>query len=586
MQARTKMICTIGPASESRENLEALIDAGMNVARLNFSHGSYDEHGARIKLLQQIREEKGKPVAIMLDTKGPEIRVGELKGDVLEMKEGSLFDLVEKSSKESEIPINPPIVLEILKENDRVLFDDGYIETVVTQASKTCVTVKVLNSGTLKSKKGVNIPSRQLNIPFLTKKDIEDIEFGCRMGVDAIAASFVCKAIDIIEMKRLCERMGEPDMPIISKIESDLGVRNFDAILAASDGIMVARGDLGVEMPPSQVPKLQKRMIRKCLKNAKPVVIATQMLESMIQNPRPTRAEVSDVANAIYDGASCVMLSGESAAGKYPIEAAKMMKLIARETESDIDYEELFYQKMQKGPRSIAASTAAAIVKTAYSIGAKGLFTYAASGSSVRLLARCLPRMPILALTADKKVYYRMAFNWNTIPLMGPKCTSPGQLFENICNLALQRKVLHFGDLTVMASGYPFGRIGATNTMMIHYVGDVILRGEKGLGKNISAPVEPIFIPTGKISSKGKIIVINRCDSSYDELLKQAEGVILDESEEDKESLRYALDCAKKWHLSLVTGAEGAMKVLEPKQIVTLEPKNALIYQGDVFEKL
>jgi len=580
------MICTIGPAVESPEMLEALIDAGMNVARLNFSHGSYEEQGKRIELLQDLRAKKGKPLAIMLDTKGPEIRVGELEKGILEMKEGAFFTLKAKASGSNEIPINPPIVLEILEKGDQVLFDDGYIETEVVKASKEAVEVKVLNTGLLKSKKGVNIPSRHLNIPFLTKKDIEDIEFGCKKGIDAIAASFVCKAADILEMRRLCEQFGEPHIPIISKIESQLGVKNFDEILSVSDGIMVARGDLGVEMPPSQVPKLQKRMIRKCLKHAKPVVIATQMLESMIKNPRPTRAEVSDVANAIYDGASCVMLSGESAAGDYPIEAAKMMKLIAHETEADIDYEEIFYQKMRKGTRSIAASTANAIVETAYSTGAKGLVTYAVQGSTVRHLAKCLPKMPILAMTPDKKTYNRLVFNWNTIPLMGPKCSSPGELFEAVCEIALKRKLLSFGDLTVIASGFPFGRPGATNTMLIHYVGDVILRGDKGQGKNISAPAEPIFVPTDKACLKGKILVIRRCDNSYERLIKESQGVLLDEDDEDVASRKAALAAAEKWQKPLIIGAEGAMKLIESKEIITLEPRSALVYRGDMFARI
>lgn len=586
MLARTKMICTLGPASANEAVINQLIDVGMNVARLNFSHNTHAGHKKTIELLKKIRAERGCSLAIMLDTKGPEVRVGDLANEPRKMEAKSTFELVERAVSEREIPITPPSVLDDLKVGDTVLFDDGYIESKVIAVSPGRVAIQVINSGELKSHKGVNLPQTTLSIPFMTKQDVVDLEFGCHMGVDCIAASFVCTAADVMEMKRVCAQFGEEEMMIIAKIESKRGVKNFDEILKVSDGIMVARGDLGVEVPAWHVPRLQKAMIRKCRKQAKPVIIATQMLESMIKNPRPTRAEVSDVANGIYDGASAVMLSGESAAGDYPVEAAKTMKTIAHETECAIDYEGIFYDKLQKGERSIGAATAVACVKTAYSISAKAIFAYATSGATVRYLAKLMPRMPVLALAPTEKMYHRLSLHWNTVPFLSGPCASPSDLFERLARLGQKSHYLKLGDPIVVAAGFPFGVARWTNMMMVHHIGDVVLSGIKGYGKSVCAPVEHVFIPTGKLDAKGKILALTKCDSSYDALLQLCKGIVLENQEDDLESQSYALEAARKWSLPLIIGADGAFKLLHDRQIITLDPNRALVFNGDVKDQM
>jgi pyruvate kinase len=578
------MICTLGPASANEKMIHALIDVGMNVARLNFSHNDHAGHQKTIELLKKIRAERGCALAIMLDTKGPEVRVGELELD-LNIEKGAHYKLVGAGEKGG-IPINPSSILNDLKVGDTVLFDDGYIESKVIEVSAQGASIEALNSATLKSRKGVNLPGTELKIPFMTKKDIADIEFGCHMGVDCIAASFVCTAADVLEMRRVCARSGDEEMMIISKIESRRGVKHFDEILKASDGIMVARGDLGVEVPAWHVPRLQKTMIRKCRRQAKPVIIATQMLESMITNPRPTRAEVSDVANAIYDGASCVMLSGESAAGAYPIESAKIMKTIAKETESALDYEGIFYNKLQKGERTIPAAAAVACVKTAYSIGAKAIFAYTASGTTVRYLAKLMPRMPVLALAPNEKMYHRLALNWNTAPFLTKGCSSPSELFEQLARLGQESGYLNLGDCIVLAAGFPFGVARSTNMMMIHHIGDVVLSGASGYGKRVCGPIEHVFIPTDQLDARGKILALGKCDEQYDRLLQVCSGVILENHEDDLASQAYALEAARKWSLPLVVRADGAFKLLKSKQVVTLDPSRSLVFDGDIKESL
>ncbi|OGN64965.1 MAG: pyruvate kinase, partial [Chlamydiae bacterium RIFCSPLOWO2_01_FULL_28_7] len=346
MYTHTKIICTLGPSSNSLEMIIELIKTGMNVARINFSHGTHEEHFKTIQNIKEAREKTNIPISIMLDTKGPEIRVGELKNDVLELKTKQKVKLIRGEAKnDDEIPINPFEVLKILKPSQKILFDDGYISAKVIEKDDDYILIEIQNNGILKSKKSINIPNVQLSLPAVTEQDIKDLKFGCENDIDIVAASFIRSADHVLEIKKILHQNNCSDVSVIAKIESAEGVDNFDEIAEAADGIMVARGDLGVEVDLSLVPKLQKIMIHKCYDACKPVVIATQMLESMIQNPRPTRAEVSDVANAIYDSSSAVMLSAETASGKYPIETVRQMKKIIHETESDFDYKDFFYKE-------------------------------------------------------------------------------------------------------------------------------------------------------------------------------------------------------------------------------------------------
>jgi pyruvate kinase len=476
MCAKTKLICTIGPSVDSPENMQKLIDAGMDIARINFSHGDPESHKKVIMQLQQLRKKLHRPLGILLDTKGPEIRVGLLKKTSLEMGIGKHFELVDQKEylKEDQIPINPSQILNNLKVGGVVLFDDGCIETKVIDKKNGKVVIEVVNDGTLVSQKGVNIPGAKLDLAFLTEKDKSDLRLGIELGVDFIAASFVNTSEDVLEMRRFLKEHKSPSIQIISKIESARGVEHFDAILDVSDGIMCARGDLGVEVMPSIVPKLQKMMIKKSLKAAKPIIIATQMLESMIHNPRATRAEVSDVANAIYDGSSCVMLSGETAIGKYPFNAAQLMKQISKETEEDIDYRLRFYQNLEKKPHDIASSTVNAIVDVAYSTNAKAIFTNVTSGYTIRLISRLLPAMPIFAYTDDEKIFHKLSLIWGAIPFLCKKCSSANELFETLVQKTMEMGSLHHGDVIVVAAGLPFGVAGSTNMMMVRSIGDVI----------------------------------------------------------------------------------------------------------------
>ena len=476
MVRKTKIICTIGPSVRSYEKILQLIDAGMNVARLNFSHGSPQEHQETIEMLKKARKEKAVPLAIMLDTKGPEIRLGVIKDNYLEVfsKQKILITKEEVLGDANGISIQPSFVLDSLQVGTQILFDDSYILTKVIEISKKGVFVEVENHGVIRSYKGVNVPGIHIDLPSMTEQDIKDILFGCRLDIDLIAASFIRSAEHVLEIKRLLISQEKPEILVIAKIENSLGIQNFDAILQVADGIMVARGDLGVELSLNQVPRLQKMMIRKTRQAGKPVITATQMLESMIENPLPTRAEVSDVANAIYDSTSALMLSGETAAGKYPIQVVQMMKEIAEETEKDFNYQQLFANDSARVFKDIVItnSVALASVTTAYNSNAKGIFVFTNSGFSVRALSRLRPEIPIIALTPHSKVYHQLALEWGVTPTLSSAKKNIQEAFIQISNFALEQRIVQLGDLVVVVAGDPFGISRTTNTMIVETIGD------------------------------------------------------------------------------------------------------------------
>ncbi len=472
MGARTKIICTMGPSVQRYEKILELIDAGMNVARLNFSHGTHDEHLRTIDLLKKARSEKKVPLAIMLDTKGPEIRIGKISQASLEVTEGQKVFVARPSKKtrEDQITLTPEIVFDSLKEGICVLLDDGYITTEVVQMTQDGVYLEIQNRGEIKSQKGVNIPGIQVPLPAMTEEDQCSIAFGCLHDIDIIAASFIRSKEHVLEIRQLLQEKGRSDICLISKIENIQGVENFDEILEVSDGIMVARGDLGVEMPLEEVPCLQKTMIRKCYEQGKTVITATQMLESMIKNPRPTRAEVSDVANAIYDSTSAVMLSGETAVGLYPVETVQMMRRIILETEMHFSYQGFLEQMDKKEEIDIFSSVALAAVKTAYHCRAKAIFAFTNSGSSARNVSQFRPQMPIFALTSNPKVYHQLAISWGVVPLDPYMVSNIQEGFAYVSNCVLREKKLQKGDLVVMTAGVPFGTKGTTNMMIVQYL--------------------------------------------------------------------------------------------------------------------
>lgn len=468
MFVRTKIICTMGPSVSSYEKLCELVDSGMSVARLNFSHGSHESHAKTIELLKRVRKEKEVPLSIMLDTKGPEVRIGTLAKE-LSLKKGDRLKLVAQpviGSLEA-IQLTPKVALDALKKGMILLLDDGYISALVVENKPDEVIIEIQNPGVLKSHKGVNLPGVEIDLPAMTNQDKLDIAFGCVQDVDLIAASFIRSADHVKEIKALLKEQKKPDIQVIAKIENALGVKNFDEIVAVADGIMVARGDLGVELPLEQVPWLQKKMIGRCHEVIKPVVTATQMLESMIHNPRPTRAEVSDVANAIYDSTSSVMLSGETAAGAYPVESVRIMRGIALEAENHFDFEAFFNKNKMQSYSNISFSIALSAVSTAYSASAKAIFCFTHGGFTARALSRFRPKIPIIALTESEKVYNQLAFNWGVIPLLLEPAKDLTIAFETARSFALKKGLIQTSDLVVVTTGEPFWKAGTTNVMIV-----------------------------------------------------------------------------------------------------------------------
>jgi pyruvate kinase len=583
MHVRTKIICTIGPSVLSYDKILELMHAGMDVARLNFSHGNHAQHKEVISLLKKAREELKKPLAIMLDSKGPEIRIRAVQGGQLLLKEGDVLPLL-KEQKEGSlagISVHPASVIDELEVGERLLFDDGYIQANVIEKSKGSIKVKILNSGLLKSGKKINVPSGRITLPAMTQEDIDDFTFGCEQDVDAIAASFVRSAENVLEIRKFIKSKGKKEILIISKIENVEGVKNFDSILQVSDGIMVARGDLGVELPLYQVPQLQKMMIKKCNLEGKIVVTATQMLESMINCPRPTRAEVSDVANAIYDSTSCVMLSGETAAGKYPIETTKMMRSVVEEAEKDFDYEGYDRAHHSRNYNDTSSSIALATVKTAYKSSAKAIFTYTSSGFTSRNISKFRPKIPIISITNCKKTFHQLSLVWGAVAVL-KECHTEEHAFAAATCYALTHGYVQYGDRVFVTAGSPFGVRGTTNMMMIRNIGDVLVRGHPSKGKNVYGQASILLTFHEKIDVKQKIAVITHCEPKYEEFLSVAKGIVLQNFEEDTESEECLKEIAEKYHIPFLFRAESATTLIKEGEMVTLAPSKGVVFKGEM----
>jgi pyruvate kinase len=588
MMIKTKIICTIGPSVNTIEKMIALMDAGMNVARLNFSHGTQEEHLRIINDLKQARSSLNRPMAIMLDTKGPEIRLGSIQEGHLTLKSGQKWHLLkyETVGDDTQVSLYPPNILNQLEVGTCVLFDDGYISSHIIEKTNEGVVVEIDNGGMIRSGKGVNIPNTHLDLPAVTAKDIADIKFGCQQDIDIIAASFVRSAEHVLTIKKILADEKKYNILVIAKIENSEGVQNFDNIVQAADGIMIARGDLGVEVPLSHVPRLQKMMIRKSYLAGKPVVTATQMLESMINNPRPTRAETSDVANAIYDSASAVMLSGETAIGRYPIETVNVMRSIIEEAEADFNYRAFFDQHAPLVYHDVPSAVTLATVKTAYSSNAKAIFAFTRGGSTARLLSRLRPKMPIIAMTDQEKSYHQMAFNWGVIPFYYPICHTLREGFDKISGFALEKHLVSYGDLVVMTAGTPFGISGTTNMMIVESIGDVLVRGHVGYGHRVHGKAVIVLAPETKepYAVKDQLLVIAKCDESYLPLIQEAAGIILQNHINDIASEKYAKKMALSLDKPLLLRADAACLTLKEGQLVTLDPEKALVYKGVVFD--
>ncbi len=470
-EKRTKIVCTLGPASESEETLRELIKNGLNVCRMNFSHGSHEEHKGRMDLVKKVREELGKPTAILLDTKGPEIRTGQFDSPEVLLEEGQTFTITMKDviGNKDMCTVSYKGLATDVTAGDTILIDDGLVGLTVKQVNGDDIVCEVQNSGIVKNHKGVNVPGVKVNLPAITEKDRSDIEFGIQQGIDFIAASFVRKVSDVMAIREILEENNAKDIKIISKIENQEGVDNLDEIISISDGIMVARGDLGVEIPTEEIPIVQKLMIKKCNEAGKPVITATQMLDSMMRNPRPTRAEVTDVANAIYDGTDAVMLSGETAAGKYPVEAVKIMAQIARRTEETIDYNKALKNKVNQAV-NVTDAVSYATCTTAMDLKAKAILTSTSSGHTARMVSKFRPDCTIVATTNDERIRRQLSLTWGVLPIIRGECSSTDEVVSKSVESAKNANYVNCEDLVVVTAGSPAGVSGTTNLIKVETV--------------------------------------------------------------------------------------------------------------------
>ena len=469
---KTKIICTMGPATDNIEVLRAMARAGMNVARFNFSHGSHEEHKQRIDRVKAVREEYNLPIALLLDTKGPEIRTGDMQDGKIFLKKGEQIRLTPRAclGTPSKISITYPELYQDVQAGTSILIDDGLIELRVEQTQEQDILCRVLNDGAVSNHKGINVPDVHLSIPYLSDKDKADIQFGIEQGVDFVAASFVRTADDVQQLRMLLDENGGAHINIIAKIENQQGVENIDGIVSLADGVMIARGDMGVEIPAEDVPPIQKMLIKKVASAGKQVITATQMLDSMMKNPRPTRAEVTDVANAIYDGTGAIMLSGETAAGLYPVEAVTMMARIAERTENDIDYRKRFFVRTRKANPDITDAICHATCTTAYDLNARDIVTVTKSGRSARMVARYRPSCGIIGCTPTKKVWYQLNLAWGVTPVLLSETDDVFDLFDSALETAKNQGLMQSGDLAVITSGVPIGVSGTTNMIRVQVV--------------------------------------------------------------------------------------------------------------------
>lgn len=577
---KTKIVCTIGPSSEAPEMLEKLVGAGLNVARLNFSHGDFEEHGNRIRNIRKVVEKTGKTVAILLDTKGPEIRTGKLAEEPIELVQDEKITLTTEEilGDKNRISITYDQLPKDVHIGSTILIDDGLIGLRVTNVTDTEIECTIVNGGTLKSKKGVNVPGVRISLPGITEKDAADIIFGIEQGVDFIAASFVRKASDVLEIRELLEKHNATHIQIISKIENQEGVDNLDEILEVSDGLMVARGDLGVEIPAEEVPLVQKRMIEKCNRAGKPVITATQMLDSMQRNPRPTRAEASDVANAIFDGTDAIMLSGETAAGKYPVESVMTMSRIAEKTESALEYREIFTRQSLAQQTTITEAISQSVANSALDLDAKAIITATESGYTARMVSKYRPKAPIIAVTPNPQIMRRMCLIWGAIPVQGTEASNTDEMFQMALDRALEANHIKLGDLVVITAGVPVGRSGTTNLIKIHHVGEMIAKGQ-GIGSQ-SANGKVVLARSAseaiEKATDGCILVTISTDKDYMPAIQKAAGVITETGGITSHAAVVGLNLG----IPIIVGVDQAMSMLKDGMDVAIYAEVGMITAG------
>ncbi len=581
MLRKTKIVCTLGPATDREGVLEQLALSGMNVARFNFSHQTHDEHKRRIEQVRAIRDKLSLPIATLLDTKGPEIRLHTIKNGKAILEDGQTFTLYTKervgdSSGASITYSQLPKDVEI---GSRILIDDGLIGLKVTDVKEDQIDCVVVNGGQISDRKGINLPDSKLSLPFVSQKDREDIIFGIENGFDFIAASFTRSAEDILQIREVLNSQDCHNIKIIAKIENIDGVNNIDEILKVVDGIMVARGDMGVEIPFEQLPPIQKTLIKKAYRLGKQVITATQMLESMMRNPRPTRAEASDVANAIYDGTSAIMLSGETAAGDWPVEACRTMVKIAEETESNIHYKKRFAMRELAEEKELDSNITTAISKatvtTAHNLEANAIITVTKSGNTAKVVSRYRPNVPIIAGSTDPQVCRQMNLSWGVYPILLEEQVEADALFDHALDVASKTGRLKSGDVVVITAGVPLGISGTTNMIKVQVVGHVLLSGEGITHQCVCANLCVAHSEEEAIEKfqKGDILVIKETSNNIINLIRDCSGIITEQSGLNSHAAIVGLTLNKP----VIIGAKNATSILKNGITVQMDAHTGMV---------
>ena len=574
---KTKIVCTLGPATSDDQILRDLMLSGMNVARLNFSHGTHETHLETIRRVRSLREELKLPIAIMLDTKGPEIRLKTFEGGKVTLKEGQKFTLCTQDviGDETRVSITYADLPKDVAIGSAILLDDGLVSMTVTHVDDKEIVCTVENDGVMSDHKGVNVPGVQLTMPFISAKDDADIRFGIKHRVDFIAASFVRSAEDIKHIRNIFSQEGCNTINIIAKIENMQGVDNIDEIIRVSDGIMVARGDLGVEIPLEEVPVLQKLLIEKAYNAGKQVITATQMLDSMIKNPRPTRAEATDVANAIYDGTSAIMLSGETAAGLYPVEALRTMVKIAMRAEADINYEKRFKIRNTNPNPDVTNAISHATCSSAHDLDATAILTVTKGGRTARMISKYRPNCPILCCTTEASVCHQLNLSWGVYPMLIEEAHNTDELFERAVTAGEEAGYLQNGDLVVMTAGVPLGISGTTNLMKVHVVGHILVTG-RGVTEQSCCGNVYVYQDDADIArhfSAGNILVIRQTNNDLMPYIRKAGGLIL----EDGNPNGHGAVAGMSLDIPVLIGAENATAILKTGTVVTLDADRGVV---------
>lgn len=578
---KTKIVCTIGPASESVDYLVKMIDAGMNVARLNFSHGDFEEHGARIKNIREASRITGKMVALLLDTKGPEIRTHNMKDGKVVFSTGDVVRVAmnEVEGTKEKFSVSYAELINDVNPGSHILLDDGLIDLLVTDIDMDNqeIVTTVQNAGTLKNKKGVNVPGVSVNLPGITEKDAADIRFGLSQDIDFIAASFVRRATDVLEITQILEEENMTHVKIIPKIENQEGVDNIDEILKVSDGLMVARGDLGVEIPTEEVPIVQKNLISKCNRLGKPVITATQMLDSMQSNPRPTRAEASDVANAIFDGTDAIMLSGETAAGDYPIEAVQTMARIAVRTEEALVNQDSFTLKAyDQGDMTEAIGQS--VGHTARNLNIDTIVAATESGHTAQMISKYRPKSTIVAVTFSERTMRGLALSWGVYPTVSEKPESTDDMFNLATNIAQEKGYAKEGDLIIITAGVPVGERGTTNLMKIQMIGSKLVRGH-GIGNESIVGKAVVALNAQEANDKsveGCVLVTKTTDKDYLPAIEKAAAIIVEQGG----LTSHAAVIGIAMGIPVIVGAEDATGVISDNELITVDSRRGIVYRG------